>query len=291
MNALTLSEGALNGFLLGGLYAVTALGLFMVFNVNRIVNLAHGELLILGAYISFIVSNFLGIDPLRSVLITIVLLFLVGYFLQAWLLNPLMDRGPEPTLVTALGLSIIAQGLYMISWGGNSRVINSGYSQALIKLVGVDVPLMYIISFGLSIVLIGGIYLFLMNTFIGKAMRAVAQDNKTAMTRGINVKSIYSLTCALGASTAALGGVLIGMTFSFYPSGGLPWFLKGFIIILLGGGRNITWILAAGLILGVAEGFGTIIIGEGYRDLIGLFIFMVILIFKPARLFGSVRSE
>lgn len=291
MNTLTLSEGALNGVLLGGLYSVTALGLCVVFNVTRFVNLAHGELLILGAYITFIVSNFLGIDPLLSVLITIVILFFVGYFLQAWLFSPVMDRDPEPSLITALGLSIIAQGLYMISWGGSSRVITSGYTQVSIELAGVDVPLMYIISFGLSIVLIGGIHLFLLNTFLGKAMRAVAQDSKTAMTRGVNVKSIYALTSAIGAATAALGGALIGMTFSFYPSGGLPWLLKGFIIIVLGGGRSIPWILAAGLILGVAEGFGAVIIGEGYRDLIGLFIFMVILIFKPARLFESAGSE
>lgn len=289
--ALTLTEGLLNGFLLGGLYAVTALGLSMVFNVTRFVNLAHGELLILGAYISFIVSNILGIDPLLSVLITMVILFLVGYFLQAWLLNPVMERGPEPSLITAFGLSIMAQGLYMISWGGNLRVISSGYSQASIEVAGMDVPLMYIISFGFSIVLIGGIHLFLINTFLGKAMRAVSQDVKTAMTRGVNIKSIYALTSAMGAATAALGGALIGMTFSFYPSGGLPWLLKGFIIVVLGGSGSILWILAAGLVLGAAEGFGTAIIGEGCRDLIGLFIFMVILIFKPAGLFGRAGSD
>ena len=286
MTALAVSEGALNGLLLGGLYAVTALGLSMVFNVARLVNLAHGELLILGAYISFILSNTFGIDPLVSVIISAVILFLIGYLLQTWLLNPLMDRGPEPLLLTALGLSIIAQGLYMISWGGNTRVIASGYSQASIELAGINVPLMYVISFGVSIALIGGIHVFMTNTFLGKAIRAVTQDHETALTRGINVKSVYVLTCAIGAATAALGGALIGMTFSFSPSGGLPWLLKGFVIVVLGGGGSYSRILAGGLILGTAEGLGAAIMGVGYRDLIGLIIFLMALVFKPSGLFG-----
>lgn len=285
MAVTTLAEALLKGILLGGLYAVTALGLSMVFNVSRLVNLAHGEFLILGAYISFVLSTALGIDPFISVVISAVIFFLIGYSLQGFMLNPVMGRGAVPPLMTAFGLSIVAQGLYGIFWSGESREIINGYSQTYLTLAGLDIPVIYVVSFGLSIVVIAGIHLFMMNTFIGKAVRAVAQDHETALTRGINVKSVYCLTCAIGAATAALGGTLIGMTFSFSPSSGLPWLLKAFAIVLLGGRGNIFRVLAGGLILGASEGIGVAIIGEGYRDLIALFILLAILVYKPAGLF------
>ncbi len=286
MTFFTLSAGALNGLFLGGLYAITALGLSMVFGVMRLINVVHGELLVLAAYINFYISRALGLDPILSTLIVAPILFILGYSIQLFILNPVMQKGMEPPLLTAFGLSIIAQSLFIIFWSVNSRTIRTGYSERGVELVGLTVPFMYIVAFGFSIVLIIGIQAFITHTYPGKAIRAATQDPVTAQVMGINVKSIYALTYAIGASSAALGGTLIGMTFSFVPSSGLPWLLKGFVVVVLGGMGSIIGTLAGGLILGIAEGIGAAILGTGYRDMIGLIIFLIFLVVRPRGLFG-----
>lgn len=291
MTAFTLISGALNGLLLGGLYAITALGLSMIFGVMRLVNVAYGELLVFGAYVCFFVSKALGIDPFISTFAGAGLLFLIGYILQLCVLNPVMDKGMEPPLLTAFGLSIIAQSLFILFWSTNTRAITTGYSQVGVKLLGISVPLMYLLSFGLSILLIGGVHIFMMYTYTGKAIRAATQDPETAQVMGINVKSIYTLTHAVGACVAALGGTLIGMTFSFVPTSGLTWLLKGFVVVVLGGMGSIAGTLVGGLILGTAEGTGAAIVGTGYRDMIGYIIFLVVLIVRPRGIFGRPGSE
>lgn len=291
MTIFTLTGGAFNGFLLGGLYAITALGLSMVFGVMRLVNVVHGELLILGAYISFFVSAALGVDPLLAIMIVAPVLFLIGYSLQLWVLNPVMDKGMEPPLLTAFGLSIIAQSLFIIFWSTDTRTITTSYSEQGVELAGINVPFMYLVAFGFSMVLIVGIQLFITRTYPGKAIRAATQDPQTAQVMGINVKSVYALTYAIGASTAALGGALVGMTFSFIPASGLPWLLKGFVIVVLGGMGSIVGTLVGGLLLGTAEGVGAAVVGTGYRDMIGLLIFMVVLVARPKGLFGRASSE
>ncbi len=225
MSFFTLSAGALNGLLLGGLYAITALGFSMIFGVMGLMNVVHGELLVLGAYLCLFVSRALGIDPFLATLIVAVLLFAVGYLLQLSIFNPVMERGVEPALLTAFGLSIIAQSLFLFYWTTNTRSINTVYSQVGLKVFGTYLPVMYLISFGLSLVLIAGVHLFMTRTYLGKAIRAATQDPQTAQVMGVNVKRVYAFTYALAAAIAALGGTLIGMTFSFVPSSGLSWLL------------------------------------------------------------------
>ena len=281
----------MNGFILGGLYAITALGLSMVFGVMRLVNVVHGELLVLGAYLSLFISTGLGVDPFLATLMVAGALFGIGYLLQLWMFNPLMDRGMEPPLLSAFGLSIIAQSLFLVYWTTNTRTINTSYSQQGFRLGGMNVPVIYLIAFGMSLVLIGGIHLFMTRTYPGKAIRAATQDPETARVMGINVKWVYALTYAIGAATTALGGTLIGMTFSFVPASGLPWLLKGFVIVVLGGMGSVVGTLAGGILLGTAEGVGAAIVGTGYRDMIGLIIFLVVLVVRPTGLFGRAGSR
>jgi branched-chain amino acid transport system permease protein len=281
-----LTAGALNGLLLGGLYAITALGFSLIFGVMGLMNVVHGELLVLGAYLCFFISRALGIDPFLSTLMVAVVLFALGYLLQLFVFNPVMDRGVEPALLTAFGLSIIAQSLFLFYWTTNTRSINTAYSQVGLKTFGMYLPVMYLISFGLSFVLIAGVHFFMTRTYLGKSIRAATQDPNTAQVMGINVKRVYAFTYALAAAIAALGGTLIGMTFSFVPTSGLSWLLKGFVIVVLGGMGSIVGTLAGALLLGLVEGVGAAIMGTGYRDLIGLVIVLVVLIARPKGLFG-----
>ena len=289
MSFFTFTGGVLNGLLLGGLYAITALGFSMIFGVMGLMNVVHGELLVLGAYLCFFISRALGIDPFLATLIVAVVLFALGYLLQRSVFNPVMDRGVEPALLSAFGLSIIAQSLFLFFWTTNSRSINTGYSQTGVQLFGIHLQVMYLISFGLSLVLIAAVHLFMTRTYLGKSIRAATQDPDTAQVMGINVKRVYSFTYGLAAATAALGGTLIGLTFSFVPSSGLSWLLKGFVIVVLGGMGSIVGTLVGAVLLGVVEGVGGAVMGTGYRDLIGLVIILLVLVARPTGLFGRAR--
>jgi len=289
VSLFTLTGGALNGLLLGGLYAITALGFSMIFGVMGLMNVVHGELLVLGAYLCFFISRALGIDPFLATLVVAAVLFALGYLLQLSVFNPVMERGVEPALLSAFGLSIIAQSLFLFYWTTNTRSINTAYSQVGFKVLGIHVPVMYLISFGLSLVLIAGVHLFMSRTYLGKAIRAAAQDPDTAEVMGVNVKRVYAFTYGLAAAIAALGGTLIGMVFSFVASSGIPWMTKGFVIVVLGGMGSIVGTLAGALLLGIFEGIGGAVMGTGYRDLIGLVIVLVVLVARPAGLFGRAR--
>jgi len=289
LSFFTLTAGALNGVLLGGLYAVCALGFSLIFGVMGLMNVVHGELLVLGAYLSFFVSGALGIDPFIATVGVAAALFALGYLLQLSVFNPVMRRGVEPALLTAFGLSIIAQSLFLFYWTTNTRSINTGYSQLGVKVFNIHLPVMYLISFGLALILIAGVHLFMTRTYFGKATRAATQDPGTAEIMGVNVKRVYAFTYALAAAIAALGGTLIGMTFSFVPSSGLSWLLKGFVIVVLGGMGSIVGTLAGALLLGVVEGVGGAILGTGYHDLIGLVIILLVLVARPTGLLGRAR--
>lgn len=291
MTFSTVVEGALNGLLLGGLYAVVALGLSMVFGVMRLINVTHGELLVFAAYLNFVISGELGIDPIFSTVLIIPILFVIGYSVQRWVLNPVMNRGMEPALLMAFGISIIAQNGMVLIWGGDTRSLNAGYTTEGFEIVGVNTPLMYAAAFVLSLLVIGVTHQAITRTYLGKAIRAAAQDPTTAAVMGVNVNHIYAITYAIGASIAALGGLLIGLTFSFAPASGFTWLLKSFVVVVLGGMGSISGTLIGGLLLGLAEGGGAPIVGSGYRDMIGYLIFLLVLLVRPRGLFGHEGTE
>ena len=286
MSFSTLAAGVVNGFFLGGLYAITALGLALVFGVMQLVNVAHGELLILAAYLNITVSTMLGIDPLLAVLLIAPLMFLIGYPLQQWVFNPLMREGAEAPLLAAFGLSIIGQNLFLLSWRADTRTLKTSYSELGVDLLGIHVPLLYLVAFALALVTFAGVQWFITRTYLGRAIRAAAQDAPTASVMGVNPGAVYAFTYGLGAATAALGGALTAMIFSVVPAGGLPWLLKGFVVVVLGGMGSIRGALGAGLLLGAAEGLGAAIVGTGYRDMVGFLIFLVVLVVRPSGLFG-----
>lgn len=288
MNVSTLLAGVISGLLLGGLYAIAALGLSLVFGVMRLVNIVHGEFLLLAAYLNFSIASALGLDPLLAVLLIAPVMFLIGYVIQRWVLNPLMHRGGEPPLLAAFGLSIIAQNVMLLIWGADARTLTTSYSNLGVSLFGVRVPLMYLIAFVLAIILIAAVQLFISHSYLGKAIRAATQDPSTAQVMGINPRTIYTFTYGIGAAIATLGGTLIGLIFSFTPTSGLTWLLKGFVVVVMGGMGSIVGILAAGGILGIAEGIGGAIVGTGYRDMIGFLIFLIVLVFWPRGLFGKI---
>jgi branched-chain amino acid transport system permease protein len=284
------ADGLVNGLLLGGLFAVTALGLSLVFGVMRLVNIVHGELLVLGAYLSWLLLAHLGIDPLLGLLLVAPAMFLVGLPIQRLLLNPLMATGAEAPLLTTFGLSIIAQNLFLLWFSADTRSLSASYGNASMSVAGLDVPVIYAISFGFALGLTGALHLLIQRTGIGREIRASAEDPAAAEVLGVDVRRVYMLTYGLGAAFAAVGGVLVGLAFSFTPTSGTSYLLTGFAVVVLGGLGSLKGTLLGGLILGVVESVGASFpsVGDGYRDFIGLVTFLLILALRPRGLFGRV---
>jgi branched-chain amino acid transport system permease protein len=250
------------------------------------VNVVHGELLLLGAYLGFVLFQSFGMDPFVSMLIVVPLLFLVGYPVQRWLLSPLMWQGLEAPMLTTFGLSIIAQNLYLFVWKSNTRGIKTSYSDTSLSIGSVQTPMMLVIAFALALVLALGLHLFLSRTMVGKAIRATAQSESTAAVMGINVRHIHAITYGIGAAITAVGGILVASTFTFVPSSGLVYLLKGFVVVVLGGMGSIAGTLLGGIILGVTESWGAAAFSAAYQNMVGLVIFLIVLAVRPRGLFG-----
>jgi branched-chain amino acid transport system permease protein len=282
-----LATAVVTGVLLGGLYAVTALGLSLVFGVMRLINLAHGELITLGAYIAFELSTKAGFDPLVTVVIVAPALFLIGVPVQRWLLTPLMSRDVTQPLLTTFGLSVIAQNLYIQLFSADSRSLNASYATSALRLAGINVPTIYLIAFGFGLVLCGGTHLMIRRTAFGREVRAAAEDAEAARTLGVDVGRVYMVLFGLAAAMAAIGGVLVGLTFSFDPTSGTDWLLTGFAVVVLGGLGSIKGTLVGGILLGLVESVGAAFFGDGYLEVIGLVTFLIVLTIRPQGLFGG----
>lgn len=276
------------GFLLGGLFTVTALGLSLVFGVMRLINLVHGELLVLGAYLALELSRHYGIDPLLGLLIIVPAVFAVAYPTERILLGPLVSKGAEAPLMTTFGLSIIAVNVFILVFGGDTQSLQASYATASAQVAGIDVPVIYVISFVFAIVLTGATHVFLRGTITGRKIRAAAEDPEAAEVMGVNVARVYGLTFGIGAAFAAIGGVLVGLAFSFTPTTGTSYLLTGFAVVVLGGLGSLNGTLVGGLLLGVAESVGASFpqVGDGYRDFIGFVVFLLVLAIRPQGLFG-----
>jgi branched-chain amino acid transport system permease protein len=272
---------------LGGLYATVALGLTLVFGVMRLVNLAHGELLIGGGYLSLFASQHLGMDPLVSLVVVVPTLMLIAYPTQRILLNPLVAHGQEPPLVATFGLSIVAQTLFLMAWSGDDRSLSAGYGVAGVDVLGTRVRSIMVIALGIGIVLVGLTHLLLTRTRFGVALRAASEDPEAATSMGINVNHVYAATFAIGAGLAAFGGVLIGVAFSLTPTAGLTWLLRAFTVIVLGGMGSIVGTLAGGIGIALAEEYGALAFGPQYRDLIVFSLLVIVLVIRPQGLMGK----
>jgi branched-chain amino acid transport system permease protein len=279
-------NAVVSGVLLGGLFAVTALGLSLVFGVMRLINLAHGEMLVLGAYLALEVTGRFGLDPLVSILLVIPVLAIVAVPVFRLLLAPVMGRGPEPAMLTTFGLSIIAQSLFILFFSGDTQTLAAPYSAGSVNVSGLHLPVMYLVSFVAALLLCGGTDLLIRRTGFGREVRASSEDGEAAAGVGVDVRRVHLIVFMLAAACAGVGGVLVGATFAFTPTTGLTYLLTGFAVVVLGGLGSVRGTFLGALAIGVVESVGGAFVGDGYRDLVGFIAFLVVLSLRPAGLFG-----
>ena len=275
------------GVLLGGMLSLTALGLSIILGVMRLVNLAHGEFLLLGAYFGLFFVQATGVDPLIGLPVVGLVIAALSIPLYRLLLEPLADRGAEAQMMTMFAVSIILQNAYVLLFSADTRSIPARYAALPLTIGPVTVPLMYLIGFVISLVAVLAVHWLVSRTAFGRDLRASAADPSAATTLGVDVRRVQMLTFALGAACAGVGGVLIGAAFQFQPSGGASYLLNSLAIVVLGGLGNVLGTLAGGIALGALQSLGGLTLGDGYRDAVGMALFLAVLAFRPSGFLGG----
>lgn len=279
------------GVLIGGLYAVFAAGLSLIFGVMRLVNIAHGDMIVLAAYLSLMVTQGLGVDPLTSLLFVVPMMAAVGYALQRGLLNRTLGEDLLPSLLVTFGLSIIIQNGLLELFTADSRKLQAGAIevQAFQLTQGVWVGILPLIQFIVAVAIIAGLQILFYRTALGRAFRATSDDQSVAQLMGLDTRHIFALAMALSLAIVAIAGVFLAVRANFDPAIGPARLIFGFEAVIIGGLGSMWGTLAGGIILGVSQAIGAQI-DPGWQLLAGHIVFLAVLALRPQGLFPKVSG-
>jgi branched-chain amino acid transport system permease protein len=284
-----LTQVIINGLLKGGLYALMAMGMSMIWGVMNIINIAHGSFIMLGAYITYWLFTGFGMDPFVSLPLSMAVIFLLGWLIQKYLINLVVQADIFITLLLTFGIELLINNLALLFWTADVRKVQVGYGAANFQFFGATVPYVRLAAFIMAL-LISAILFQLMNrSRIGRAIRATSQELDAAKLSGVRVGNVYASTFAIGTSLAAAAGTLWAILFPISPTMGGILTLKSFVVTIIGGLGTMLGPLVGGLILGIAEALGTNWFGSTYENLISFAIFLVVLIFMPRGILGVRR--
>lgn len=285
-----LAQQIVLGILIGGLYGLAAAGLSLVFGVLKVLNVAHGELIMLGGYAAFWSVALLGVDPFGSLVLVAPLALLAGAVLYGALFGFVVRANEETreknSLLIGFGLALVLHATAVRLWTADERSIVTPYGGAVISLGGLSIPVVRLLSLLLAFAIIGGLQLLLTHWRWGKAIRATAEDWQAALLTGIDVRRAYLLAFAIGTGLAGAAGVLVTVSYSVSPSIGLEWTLKALIVVVLAGLGSMIGTFVGGILLGVAEALSAAAFGGPYREVVGLVLFVVVLCARPRGRFG-----
>lgn len=272
-----------NGILLGGVYALVGVGMSMIFGIVQLTNLAHGEFVILSAYLSTTLCTALGLHPLLTLIITVPLMFVVGIVLQNLLINRVMARGSEPALLVTFGLSIIIQNALLLVFSADAQRMVTSFQSMSINLGAIKLPVLNLLVFAIGVVVVVMLDVFMKKTYLGQSIRATSDDTTAASLMGVNVKRTYGVAMGIAMGTAALAGLCVGMPWTFYPTSGSQYLIIAFGVVVIGGMGSIKGTLIAGLVFGLAQVLG----GTNYGMLVSYIVLLVMLIVRPQGLFSK----
>lgn len=279
----------LQGVLIGGLYAMFAAGLSLIFGVMRLVNIAHGDLIVLAAYVALMVTTGLGLDPLTSLVLVAPAMAFIGYVLQRGLLNRTLGDDLLPPLLVTFGLSIIIQNGLLELFTADSRKLQAGTLEVLTfqALPGVWVGALPLIQFAVAVAVIAGLQMLFYKTALGRAFRATSDDQAVAQLMGLDTRHVFAMAMALSLAVVAIAGVFLAVRANFDPSIGPARLIFGFEAVIIGGLGSLWGTLIGGVILGVSQAIGAQI-DPGWQLLAGHIAFLVILALRPQGFFPKV---
>ena len=281
----------LQGVLIGGLYAMFAAGLSLIFGVMRLVNIAHGDLIVLAAYVSLVVTQAMGVDPLTSLLLVVPVMAVTGYALQRGLLNRTLGDDLLPPLLVTFGLSIIIQNGLLELFTADSRRLQAGTIevQAFELLQGVWIGVLPLLQFAIAVAVIAGLQILFYRTALGRAFRATSDDPSVAQLMGLDTRHVFAMAMALSLAVIAIAGVFLAVRTNFDPAIGPARLIFGFEAVIIGGLGSMWGTLAGGIILGVSQAIGAQI-GPGWQLLAGHIVFLAILAVRPQGFFPKVSG-
>jgi branched-chain amino acid transport system permease protein len=281
-------QSLISGILIGGVYALIGIGMTLIFGVMRVINFAHGDILMVGMYLTYLAFSVLGIDPFVSVLLTFPLMFLFGGVLQRVFIHRVLKAVAQNQILLTIGLGLIMSNTVMLIFTSDYKLLTTSYSSSTIQVGGgVSMSTPLLISFLITSAITVALYWFLLKTDTGQAIRATAQDRDAAQLMGINVKRMSVLAFGLGAALAGTAGALISPTYYIFPQVGSVFTLKAFVITVLGGMGSVVGATLGGVLIGITESLSAVYISSGWKDVVVFVLFLLVLLFRPSGLMGK----
>jgi branched-chain amino acid transport system permease protein len=283
-----LGQVIVSGLLAGALYAMVALGLALIFGVMRVINIAHGPFLMLGAYATYLLHTAAGLNPYLTLPVSMAVLFLLGALLQRTLVYRVVDAPELSSLLLTFGIAIALVNLAQLAFTSDLRAVE--YITGAWVLGPVALSKSRTIAFAFAAGITAAAFLFLRYTRAGKAIRATAQSREVAMVCGVNVDRVYLLTFGLAAALAAAGGTLISVIVAIQPEMGQVWTFKSFLVIVLGGAGNYPGALLGGLLLGLVEQLASLLLTAQLSEAVAYLLLVLVLLVRPAGLLGGRQT-
>ena len=289
LDATRLLDMTISAVLLAGLYATMAYGLGLIYGVLRVVNLAHGGVIMIGAYLSWILHKRAGVDPYLTIPIVAVITFGLGVAMYAGLVQrlPRGAAGGPASLLLLFGVWLVLRNIAYLAFSGDDQYIRTSYTASSWAVAGTHVSVSRLVVLLIAIAIAVGLQWMLRRTQIGRAIRAVAQNPDSCTLVGIDVRKIYMLTFGIGTALSGVAGVLFATIFPFNPASGSSELLKSFVVVVLGGLGSIVGVAVAALIVAVAEVFSILVLPAYLTTAVGFVLLVLVLILRPGGLFGQ----
>lgn len=280
-----LLQAVVSGLLLGGVYALAAVGLSLIWGVMKVVNVAHGVLALFASYLALTLYQ-RGLDPVISIALIAPMFFMLGLLVERVFVHPVLRRPEMDSLLVLFGATIALENVIQRVWSADFRTLNPWYSGTSLAVGGLNVSIARGLAFVLSLAAVFALSALLTRTHLGRAIRATAQNRPTAMLAGIDVDRIALIAFGLGTALAGVAGVALALIYSFYPTVHFFWIVKAFLVVVLGGVGDVRGTLAAALLLGVAEGLLGSLVSFAWVDVSVYVLLMLVLLLRPRGLYG-----
>lgn len=274
-------QHCLNGLIIGGAYALIGVGMTMILGIMRVINFAHGEFYMLGAYMCYSLVTLLGLNFFLAFPLAILIMAFIGCCVEQVVLRPLRGRELNTNMMAMIGVSIAFSNLALLVWGAVPQAIPQPFPTGAINILGLSFTPFRLFICVTALVIIVAVHLFIQRTMQGKSMRATFQDMEMASMLGVRVNRVFPLTFGLGAAMAAVAGIMLGILFSLKPTMGEFAVSRAFAVVILGGMGSFPGAIVGGLILGLSENLAAAYVSSGFKDAIAFMLIVFILIFKP----------
>ncbi len=287
MDPTLIGQGLLNGVLFGGVYSLMAVGLTLIFGVMRVANFAHGDMMVWGMYLAWLLATRAGVDPYAGFLVCAAALFVLGLVIQRALVDRILDAPHEMQILLMLGVALVLENAALLTFGPEPHRVRSVLALSTMWVGPIFVDVARLVTFAVAVALTFVLYLFLFRTGLGKAIRAAADNPYGALVIGTDVQRVYAVAFGIGAACVGAAGALVSAILPFQPSVGLSASVASFNIVIIGGMGSLLGAFLGGLLVSVAESLGAVFLAPSLKELVSFSLLILILLFRPAGLFGK----